>query len=230
MPERIPTAPVVTPPSLAMVFVQMTFIDKRLTLQHTPWNLRSWSLDSLIPANSYKEVLIYLCLSRWILFMYHSIIWMFVLQTCRMHVHICQRIHIWRYWHLIHYHCSVFLECRPWQALGEDVWWLVRTCNLEQLDFQCHSCGELPDAIYPGVNVSRSIVHAGVLAQEHACVIVLAIAVAPLNLLVSHHVHHAPQIYTVESTQWHTVKFVLGAAYSCHWLSLGRPWYHCSVQ
>ena len=39
----------------------------------------------------------------------------------------------------------------------------VPAIYLVQLDFQCCSYSELPDVIDPGVNMSRSIVHARVL-------------------------------------------------------------------
>ena len=49
---------------------------------------------------------------------------------------------------------------KAWQSLSEEVGWLFRAYYLEELDFQCRSSGELPDAIDPGVNMTCSIVHA----------------------------------------------------------------------
>ena len=107
------------------------------------------------------------------------------------------------------------VECWHWQPLSEEIRRLFHACNLEQLDFWCRSRGELPDVIDPGVNVTPSIVHARALDQEYACVVVLRNC-SCCNLLVSHHVHHAPQIYAVKPTQGHTAKFALCASNRCH--------------
>ena len=127
---------------------------------------------------------------------------------------------------LAHDSTTMTLESHSRQTLGEDVCWLILTCDLVELHFGLVSRSKFPDSMDSSVNMLGACIHATAFDEEDTCIVVLR-DVSRRRLLISQKFHNLPEIHAIERALRHAVELAFRAANGGHWLTLRRPCYHC---